>query len=281
MAITTLGFTAATTRGTSLTTGVAHTKGSYVQLTASSAHDTNAVYVYACDGSAAGTYMIDIATGGAGSETVVLPNLLFDFTNALNTEAIGFVFPLRIVSGTRISARAQSNNSTATCDVIIVIDGNAPAPASGGTSWLALGADTATTNGTVNTAGNANAKGSYTQLTASSGAAAKMAVFKNRFGTTTTTQRLSTDIATGAAASEVILVADIVGYIGATADDVRPDYSGPFVVDVASGTRWAVRSQSDQGTGPSHACIVYTTDFVYPTGGSTAPGGSLIHGLVG
>lgn len=114
----TYGSNLTTSGGVTVDTGaVVDTKGAYSQITASTTVDIDAI---ACIHGMNNTlpanagFKTDIATGAAGSETIVAPD--FSWT----TTALGlyipnvFQFNLVIPSGTRLAVRAQSTTTNAT-----------------------------------------------------------------------------------------------------------------------------------------------------------------------
>lgn len=116
----TWGAVTASSRGTSIDPGTtANTKGSYVELVASTSNTVDWVTVYiGHDASYShnyASYAIDIATGAASSEVVIIPDI-WAYTDAtedvLYPMAIG-PFAVNIPSGTRISARCQCTITTA------------------------------------------------------------------------------------------------------------------------------------------------------------------------
>lgn len=122
------GFNSGTTLGTAVDAGaVANTKGSYAQLTASTARDYAGVF-FCIDTQAQTTgpgspeFLVDIAIGGAGSETVIIPN--YAVTKLFGTGLAGMVpnktatIYVPIPAGTRIAAAAQSSTNAANDRVI-------------------------------------------------------------------------------------------------------------------------------------------------------------------
>ena len=127
--------------------GTNNTKGSYTQITASTTDDIDWLYVVCGDRNNAGidaTYwwFVDIATGGAGAETVVISDILFHAhsnEDYINPAVVG-PFPVTIASGTRIAARAQALNNDATdrlIDISILGFNGSAAAAGGGASFSA------------------------------------------------------------------------------------------------------------------------------------------------
>ncbi len=71
-----------------------------------------------------GIYDVDISIGAGGSEVAVVPD--YEFGNAGNTMPQGFVIPftpLPVPAGTRIAARASSNNGGAISPLYITFYG--------------------------------------------------------------------------------------------------------------------------------------------------------------
>jgi hypothetical protein len=117
MGVDAIGFNAATTLGTTLTPSTtANTKGSYAQLSAATARDYYGLTIVFdtlnFNPSYTGKlYMVDLAIGAGGSETVIMPDLIF--WNVWGTALPQIVpLPIQIPAGTRIAARAQQDGTT-------------------------------------------------------------------------------------------------------------------------------------------------------------------------
>ncbi len=123
--------------------GTANTKGAYVEATAS----TSAAMRGLCFRVAQqqntfptfGQWKFDIATGAAGSETVVLGDLVFDTADLadciLPTQ---WAFGLAIAAGTRLAVRSQSTITDASdrvLDVQLVTFSGSGSSTTGGGSW--------------------------------------------------------------------------------------------------------------------------------------------------
>lgn len=118
--------------------GTANTKGSWTELTSSAPHDIDYMLVLIAWNansaiSPALNFLVDIGTGAAASETVLVENIpkYHDVFEMRKT-----VYPIYapISSGTRIAARAQCSGTDATdriCDVSI-LGCNLTAPSGGG-----------------------------------------------------------------------------------------------------------------------------------------------------
>src|SRR5688572_19871781 len=102
MAITTIGADAATSLGTTITANaVQHVKGSYTQMTASTAADCDGFVAWLRGTVFSNNYLVDIATGAGGSETVVIANVPSNWGGGQFTPVLNA--PLAISSGTRIA----------------------------------------------------------------------------------------------------------------------------------------------------------------------------------
>lgn len=152
--------------------GAANAKGSYVQLTASTNFPYTSVTLQGSPTGGGGqTYLIDVAVGGAGSEQVIVPNVLLDSARGANMNGICIELPIAVPAGSRLAARVQevSGAGTRTVDVTVIgrNGGSGARPAGLGTV-VNYGADTSTTNGVlVDPGAVANTYGAWTQITAS------------------------------------------------------------------------------------------------------------------
>ncbi len=221
-----------------------HTKGAYGQLIASTGFNAYGIYVMHSRVDA-GEYLIDVAVGGAGSEQVKLPNLMSNGTKTFMGSA--FFFPVHIAAGSRVSARAQSNGSSKTVDVTVLLVGTPfPNPSALG-RVTAYGINTADTGAVgVDPGGTANTKGSYAEIDAS--IANSIRLIYIAFGVQNNGVRTSAfqllDIAVGAAASEQIIIPDLFVLQNAGDDRLVPSPIGPLPVNIPAGTRVAARAQS-------------------------------------
>jgi hypothetical protein len=147
-AVTTYGAIPATTRGTNLDPGsTINTKGAYAQLTPSTTGVTQWLMLQAAhfggsEPSGAG-WAIDVATGAAGAEVVLVPDLRVQ----MPAGASGTIIPRShqmltyIPAGTRLAARCSSTHPTAvlrTLDVTLLA-ATAPVESAGGGVTVATG----------------------------------------------------------------------------------------------------------------------------------------------
>ena len=117
-AVETWGADTSDSAGTAVVSGQNDAKGAYAQLVASSANNTSAIIIHVGAGdfthAANNEMLIDIATGGAGAETVLIPNIYVIgdvFEDIFRPQLIGPI-PCSIPSGTRVAVRAQDTDTT-------------------------------------------------------------------------------------------------------------------------------------------------------------------------
>lgn len=118
VAIETIGALTASSKGTQFTMGTA-SEGTWVQLTAATAHRYNALALQVGTNNSGATatesMSIDIGVGAAASEVAVISNLFATLTNnETSSNGIGFADiiarPVDIPAGSRIAVRGQGTN---------------------------------------------------------------------------------------------------------------------------------------------------------------------------
>jgi hypothetical protein len=106
--------------------GTINTKSAYVQITASTTARIDILTVYYTGLNTSSTFAawsIDIATGAAGAETIIIPDLRATANPAggiPNLRPAYVTLPVSIPAGTRIAARVSANFTTASARVITV-----------------------------------------------------------------------------------------------------------------------------------------------------------------
>lgn len=230
-----------------------HTKGSYTQAIASTsiAADALLLTVTGMNDGADRRYLFDVATGGAGSEVVLLPNLFAACVTYGAPLVHQMLIPVSVAAGTRIALRCQSNVGSGSIFVAVhVLNGEAATLYKLGSAVAATyGADTANSRGTtIDPGGSANTKGSYSQITAATSStnnAKWMIVHLAQVGNVSpSTANYQIDIATGGAGSEAVAWPDLPGAARISVPGFWPQtYILP--VDIPTGTRIAVRAQCD------------------------------------
>jgi hypothetical protein len=93
--------------GVTVTFGAANTKGSWTEVIASTAKDVRAIGVEIWAGCSGGA-MMDIGTGAAGFEAVLIPDLfLFNGSSLPGSGHRHWLIPIKVPAGTRLAARGQ------------------------------------------------------------------------------------------------------------------------------------------------------------------------------
>lgn len=230
--------------GTNITAaGTAHTKGSYVELSASTAFDAGGILVQLGNTSGTFDFLVDIAIGAAASEQVIVSNLLH-CQNSAAVEVCPVFIPIFIPVGSRIAVRCQA--TTASGIVVCSIQLLAYGVLSFGSlqhveSW---GPNTADSGGvSVDPGAVANTKGAYSQVTAATARETKWLIVAigNNADAARTAATWLVDIAIGAAASEQIVIPDLRLGANSTGDDMRPKFFAfPFSIPI--GARVAARA---------------------------------------
>lgn len=232
--------------GTAITaSGSANTKGSYAEFVASTANATNYLdWKISFSSTTNGSFLVDIATGAAASEVVLIPNILAEGIATSSARANGLYGPwlVDIASSTRVALRCQASTGSMAVGVSSLGLWNA-GDTDGATGYAAYGVSTATSEGTtIDAGGSANTKGSYAELTASSGAVTQqLTLITSIRNTGAVSTRWAIDIATGAAASEVVLIPDVRRSIGASLNHLYPR-SNTWLTYIANSTRIAARA---------------------------------------
>lgn len=217
----------------------ANTKGSYVDLIASTAFQAHWLLVFVGEASASGDFLIDIAIGAAASEQVILANIS-TMSQAKNNEPRYFLVPLPVPAGTRISARAQATTGGLTIACNVTIIGGAHIPALG--VAVTYGVNTATSGGlTIDAGAVAGTKGAYGEITAATTRDIEwMVIMLSGNNTARSTYLFGLDIAIGAAASEQVIVADLQLGTHSSSDDLHPGFIA-LPCHIPAGSRIAAR----------------------------------------
>lgn len=162
------------TQTTVTTSGSNHTKGSWVELEASTDYAVYGFYLIVDATARAANQqriLLDVGIGGAGSEQVLVPNLMFSTGDIVDRAQGGhYIYvPMHIPVGTRVSARTQVNASaskTARVAIIFNYSGENLLPIFQGCDTL--GITTGSTSGVQVTSGSGGSYGSYTTIVTTS-----------------------------------------------------------------------------------------------------------------
>ena len=229
--------------------GTDNVKGAWVELVASTTYDMTALETCVLVGSAAACSMlVDIGVGPAGSEVVLVPDLYAE-THTSVPMTMGTRIPVKIPAGTRISARAQTNDSIARNASVYMLPestGATPIFGRGFQRVVQYGCVPASTSLTpVDPGGSANTKGAWVELCAASDIPAKAlcACFASNRNTNLTTGDYLVDIGIGTAGNEVVLLPNYFVSVNTTSDVLR-EYTTVLPVELPVGTRIVARAQS-------------------------------------
>jgi hypothetical protein len=163
----TIGANTGSTTGTVIAANAAaNTKGSFVQISASTPIDASAfILIMQGANNAAHYWAMDVAVGAGGSE-VVIANNIADSSLSASGCSITYI-PVGIPAGTRVSGRSQAAGiNDGVTAAIILLGGSYGAPSFAGVDALCFD-PTGSDGVTVDPGAVANTKGSYVQLIAS------------------------------------------------------------------------------------------------------------------
>jgi hypothetical protein len=218
-------------------------KGAWNEIVASTPYPVRMITLTLANGGY--DMLLDIGVGAAGSEVVLVSDLILSEVNAIFVAMQTVQIPVRIPAGTRIAMRGQVNS---TSDRSVYVNMHLST-----TCWphhadlipaSTYGAATADSGGTsIDPGGTVNTEGAWVELSAACAEHIRGLILG--VGCGGNFSRVLTgwlvDIGVGAAASEVVLVPDV--YINNVNNAVVPFYTGPIPVDVPAGTRIAIRAQ--------------------------------------
>lgn len=228
-----------------VTGGSANVKGSWAELSSSLPYAASAAILTFghLTGSTLGSSLFDLGLGGSGSEVVVvadLPHVPSSTGNPYRMTSVALAFPM--VTGQRIAARVQSTWASASYRANLV-------PLRGGVGKIrratTYGTTGASSKGTVVTAGTANTKGSYAQLTGSTTNPIRFLALGIGGNTAQkTSANWLIDIAIGAGGSEQVIVSNLPMRVNSNPDDPEPNITPLLRCSIPAGSRLAARAQS-------------------------------------
>lgn len=232
--------------GTTVTASVTtNTKGAYTELITSTGYDADGIMVTLQQNNTVAGALMDFAIGAAGSEQIVMANVLIGQTTRLST----YVFiPISLPAGSRVAARCQSTNSGQAFAIAThLYRAGLWGPPPGGTI-VTLGADTSDSGGQVIDPGaTINTYGSWAQLSASTSQdiAAVYLMLANRQNSAPTDQSVNfhLQLGIGAAASEV-LIWGAIRFSSSSAGSYGPLPSVWFPVSIPAGSRLVARARA-------------------------------------
>lgn len=223
----------------------ANTKGTWVELAASTTHDASAMLVWLTNSLDLRDHLVDIGIGAASSETVLINNLFKGEATDLRGPNPYF-FRVPVPKGARLSARNQCSTGSNLVTVHLQVFYGNYSPGRGVVQTF--GAETANSGGTaIDPGGTVDTKGSWVELSASTDHDISELVFGIGSRRNNGQQRSNAlfDVGVGAAASEQVILPDIQLGVNDLADGYRPNTLGPFPASIPGGSRVAVRAQSN------------------------------------
>lgn len=240
--------------------GTAGAKGSYVQVVASTAiaYQGLVLGISQYYGGVNST-LADLSIGAAGSESVVVPNILIDTGNG-SSYGFSCYVPIQIPSGSRIAVRHQETGGSGTRDLYWSVTGigagssQVPALSAIGTAYNVDVPNTTSTNAATPSA-SANTWGAWAEVTSATSAVHKALVVcigcaKN---TTQLNGRYRVQIGVGSAGSEV----GLYEFAFRTSSNIAlPPLHYSLPCEIPSGTRIAFRVQCDAANGTARSCVV-------------------------
>lgn len=221
----------------------AHTKGAWAQLIASTSQAIDGITLLIASTTAGSTLanniLLDIGTGGSGSESVLVANAAVPFNTATTAPTYLFV-PVRVASGTRIAVRCQIGRASAAAISVAAMLHAYPANTiTSPTAIDTIGAVTASSSGVAVSSNN-----TWFEVTASTSQAYRgVVICPTSSDASMAASTASFDLGVGPAASEV-------AYLGASALATQStEYSiqygsGNYIAvsgGIPAGSRLAVR----------------------------------------
>ena len=243
------------TKGIAVTvSATANTMGSIVELIASTSAQTSGLYVTFTDYSfvtaAPQGFLVDIMIGGAGSEVALVEGLVVFSDDAYDrTDLRAYSIPIKIPSGSRISARAQSPSSDAdSLQIIVSAVVGTLASFVGYGVCESLGFSKSTSSGTpVDAGGTSNTKGAWTEIApTSNGMNGFCLSISANLNTAQSSLTFMMDIGYGSVGNEVVAAENIFSF-SAASEDTWTDTSF-YPVKIPSGVRVAARLQCSGNT---------------------------------
>lgn len=236
----------ALSRGTTLTAAATvHVKGAYAQIMAATAAAEAGFLVQLGRTSTGVDFLVDIAIGGAGSETVIVANLACGAGTGAASRKGAFFIPIPIRAGTRISARCQATTISTTVDVKVHLLGSLPGGMDSFGKCVTYGANTATTqHTTVDPGATINTNGAWTQIVAATDYACKAIIVdhSNLVQLTRTACNWMVDIAIGAAAAETAIIQNLHFECVTTEDAILHGPTPILPVAIRAGARISARA---------------------------------------
>lgn len=246
------GLDLSSTRGTTLTANAsANTLGTFVEIlsAANNLYSSNEIEITCSDFSAStGTdaMMVVLAVGGAGSEEIIVPDLLCRGVTGSIPTYYKYSFPINIPAGVRISIACQSRTGGQVIDVNVSRSITCLSQDLGLAIIDPIGSTRSTGRGIeVARSATINTFGSWVEITASLAKSIKgFAVCGMRSNTSWSNGVVTYEVGVGSAGNEVAIYDG--GLIMTTTSEEGVGNVSPFrSVGISAGTRISIRAQGD------------------------------------
>lgn len=238
----------------------------YTELFAATADDAYAIEVRAGGSSALSTVnsvLIDIAIGGVGSETVIIPNLNCGAPRDCKPGSATcggqrYFFPLYIPAGSRVSATCQSNQVAGGPKLIVSLyerpSGVIPWAGSMVTDY---GTNLSLSRGVSVTYGLSGAEGTFTEIVSATTLPHRYLAIGVGLDADTTVQGANYFVDAGVgAASESVIIENGMMSTGTGENIDYGDFIGAYC-DIPAGSRLAARISKGAGTAGSMDVQLY------------------------
>lgn len=273
MALTT--YSAAITSG-----GGANVKGSYTQLVASTPYASSRLHVivrHTGGGVARVTGLVDLATGAAAAETVVVADLAV-FSDSDSVVGESLAVSVDVPAGTRLAVRwASAPGSSQVLNLIVLLEDRALGSLAGPVTY---GTVSASSRGTlVDPGGVASTKGSYVELAASTSAridAVGLCCTVNSSITLAAFTTWTLDLATGSGGAESVVIADVITSGNTAGDTMRPGLLR-LPVSIPAGTRLAARCACNRTTAGERVLALTVIGLQEPASGGGSAAGAVAY----
>lgn len=234
------------TGGVQLTAGPADTKGAWVQIVTSLAHDIEGFYLYTGSKDTNTSMFVDIAVGSSGVEQPIVSNEYVGLSNAQNRVCHGNVyFNIAIPQGSRMAARNQSSRASTVIRTLAVGGKGNVITSPGHQVCETFAASTADTTGTVvDPGGTKHTFGAWQELVASTSHRGSWVSFDLGLNQNNATgsSRWFAQVAIGSAGAEQIVVPGAMFLDESAGDILTPSYLGPYAITIPEGSRVSMRA---------------------------------------
>lgn len=244
-----IGVDTATSAVTTTGTANANTKTAWSELTSGVTYATAGIWLHLNHGTNNGYWLaVDLGIGAAGSETVIVPNLVI-YANAWNFYGWLYV-PITLPASTRVAVRIQSSTGTRALIVSAVLDAAGHLGARSASVITAYGVTTsgATVSASVDPGASANTK-TAVEITSSTTRAAEgfLVAVTNKDVTLGANTSWLMDICVGAAGAEVAIASNLGMYASPSTDSIGVGtiWLGPFWIPIPESTRLSAAVQSN------------------------------------